>query len=125
MVVSSNSVEAIGFFNLLNPSRRTMVLGSTQPLPEISTRNLLEGKTRRCVSLTTSPPFVSRFFMSVSTSHKAMGFHGLLQGSFTFLLTSEQKKKPLFYICGLQSIIYGNYATSPKVAGSRTYEVNF
>jgi hypothetical protein len=27
-------------FNLPNPSRRTMVLGSTQPLTEMSTRNL-------------------------------------------------------------------------------------
>jgi hypothetical protein len=31
------------FFNLLNPSSRTMTLGSTQPLTEMSTRNLLGG----------------------------------------------------------------------------------
>jgi hypothetical protein len=30
----------IGFFNLPNPSSRTMALGSTQPLKEMSTRNL-------------------------------------------------------------------------------------
>jgi hypothetical protein len=34
------------FFNLPNPSRRTMALGSTQPLSEISTRNLPGGKGR-------------------------------------------------------------------------------
>jgi hypothetical protein len=32
--------EVIGFFNLPNPSSRTMALGSTQPLTEMSTRNL-------------------------------------------------------------------------------------
>jgi hypothetical protein len=32
------------FFNLPNPSTRTMALGSTQPLTEISTRNLPGGK---------------------------------------------------------------------------------
>jgi hypothetical protein len=34
------------FFNLPNPSSRTMALGSTQPLREISTRNLTVGKVR-------------------------------------------------------------------------------
>jgi hypothetical protein len=32
------------FFNLANPSSRTMTLGSTQPLTQISTRNLPGGK---------------------------------------------------------------------------------
>jgi hypothetical protein len=32
------------FFNLLNPSNRTVALGSTQPLTELSTRNLPAGK---------------------------------------------------------------------------------
>jgi hypothetical protein len=34
------------FFNEPNLSSRTMVLGSTQPLTEMSTRNLHEGKGR-------------------------------------------------------------------------------
>jgi hypothetical protein len=38
--------EVIGFFNWPNPSSRTMALGSTQPLTEMSTRNLLRGKGR-------------------------------------------------------------------------------
>jgi hypothetical protein len=33
----------IFFFNILNPSSRTMALGSTQPLTEMSTRNLPGG----------------------------------------------------------------------------------
>jgi hypothetical protein len=32
--------EVIWFFNWPNPSSRTMALGSTQPLTEISTRNI-------------------------------------------------------------------------------------
>jgi hypothetical protein len=39
-VVGSIPNEVIGFFNLPNPSSRTMSLGSTQPLTEMSTRNL-------------------------------------------------------------------------------------
>jgi hypothetical protein len=34
------------FFNSPNPSSRTMALGSTQPLTEMSTRNLPGGKKR-------------------------------------------------------------------------------
>jgi hypothetical protein len=32
--------DELDFFNLPNPSRRTMALGSTQPSTEMSTRNL-------------------------------------------------------------------------------------
>jgi hypothetical protein len=34
----------VNFFKLPNPSSRTMALGSTQPLTEMSTRNLPGGK---------------------------------------------------------------------------------
>jgi hypothetical protein len=36
--------DEVDFFNLPNTSSRTMALGSTQPLAEMSTRNLPEGK---------------------------------------------------------------------------------
>jgi hypothetical protein len=51
-----------GFFNLPNPSSRTMTLESTQPLTEISTRNLPGGgvKGGRLVRLTTLWPSVRR-----------------------------------------------------------------
>jgi hypothetical protein len=39
--------EVIAIFNLPNPSRRTMALGSTQSLTEISTRSLLRVKGGR------------------------------------------------------------------------------
>jgi hypothetical protein len=38
--------EVIGFFNWPNPSRRTMALGSTQSLIEMSTTYLPRGKGR-------------------------------------------------------------------------------
>jgi hypothetical protein len=48
--------DAVDFLNLPNPSSRTMALGSTQPLTEMSTRNLAGGKerpARRADTLTT------------------------------------------------------------------------
>jgi hypothetical protein len=42
-VAGSNPDEITGFFNLPNPSSRTMVLGSTQLLTEMSTTNLPGG----------------------------------------------------------------------------------
>jgi hypothetical protein len=43
-IVGSVPGEVIGFFNWPNPSYRTMILGSTQPLIEMSTRNIPEVK---------------------------------------------------------------------------------
>jgi hypothetical protein len=39
-------MRSFDFFNLRNPSSRTMALGLTQPLPEMSTRNFPGGKGR-------------------------------------------------------------------------------
>jgi hypothetical protein len=51
------------FFNWPNPSSRTMGLGSTQPLTEMSTRNLHGGlKDGQHLGLTTLPPSVSRLY---------------------------------------------------------------
>jgi hypothetical protein len=41
--VADSSPDEVDFFNLPNPSGRTMVLESTQPLTEKSTRNLPGG----------------------------------------------------------------------------------
>ena len=47
---------SLEFCNWHNPSGRTMALGSTQPLTEMSTRNISwVGKGGRCVGLTTLP----------------------------------------------------------------------
>jgi hypothetical protein len=45
-----------GIFHWHTPSDRTMALGSTQPLTEVSTRSLPGGEGGRCVRLTTLPP---------------------------------------------------------------------
>jgi hypothetical protein len=45
-VAGSIPDEVVGLFNLPNPSSRTMALESTQPLTEMSTRNLSGGKGR-------------------------------------------------------------------------------
>jgi hypothetical protein len=39
-MVASSSPNELNFFNLPNPSSHTMALGSTQPVTEMSTRNL-------------------------------------------------------------------------------------
>jgi hypothetical protein len=84
-------------FSIDLPSSRTMVLESTQTLTEMSTRNLSGGKGCRRVTLTTSPPSVSRLPVKVgtSTSHNPMGLNGLLQGqlyvfSFTFFYSPSE-----------------------------------
>jgi hypothetical protein len=48
--------NVIGFFNLPNPSSRTVALGLTQPLTEMSTKNLPGGEgqlVREADNLTT------------------------------------------------------------------------
>jgi hypothetical protein len=45
-VAGSIPGEVIGFFSWPNPSSRIMTLGSTQPIAEMSTRNIPEGKGR-------------------------------------------------------------------------------
>jgi hypothetical protein len=44
--VSGSIRDVIDIFNWRNPSSRTMVLRSTQPLTEMSTRKFLGGKWR-------------------------------------------------------------------------------
>jgi hypothetical protein len=72
--VTCSSPYEVDFFNLPNPSSRTMALGLTQLLAEMSTRNLPGG-------LKTLPPSLSRLSkenVGASTSHNPLGLHGLL-----------------------------------------------
>jgi hypothetical protein len=62
-----------------------MALGLTQPLTEMSTRDLPGGIEAQRVRLTTSPPSVTADCVEnvgASTYHNPMGLHGLLQRQF-------------------------------------------
>jgi hypothetical protein len=76
--------DEIDFFNLRNPSSRTMALGSTQPLSGISTRNLPGGKKR----LTNLQPSMSLMSENVGASNtrNRKGLQGLYRTSFTFFI---------------------------------------
>jgi hypothetical protein len=72
-----------GFFNLPNPTSRTVFLESTQPLTEMSTRNLPVGKGGRRIELTNLPPSVSQLFrhnVGACKSLNPMALRELLQG---------------------------------------------
>jgi hypothetical protein len=76
--------DAVNFSYLPNPSGRIMALGSTQPLKEMSTRNLPGGKSGRRIGLTTLPPTVSRMSENVGalTSLSPKGLLGLYRDNF-------------------------------------------
>ena len=84
-----------GFFSYVSPSDRSMVLGSTQPLVKMSTRNIPGGKGGRCVRLTTSPPL--RAACHEIWEPKPPGILwvtlGLLWDSFTFYYNNTLCKK--------------------------------
>jgi hypothetical protein len=74
--------DEVDFFSLPNPSSRTMALGSTQPLTEMSTRNLpgRKKRTERRANNRMSENVIA------STSRNPTGLHGLYGDNFTFLL---------------------------------------
>jgi hypothetical protein len=74
-----------------------MVPGSTQPLTEMSTRNLPGGKGRPARQDDNLPPSVSRLsreYVGASMSHNPMDLHGMLQGQlYPFLFAMVTKRK--------------------------------
>jgi hypothetical protein len=80
--VGSIPDEVTGFFNWFNPCSRTMALGSTRPLTELSTRNFPGGEGRPAPK--GLQPHCNLWAdclenVGASTSHNHMGLHGLLQ----------------------------------------------
>jgi hypothetical protein len=76
--------DEVDFFNLANPSSRTMDLGPTQPITEISTWNFPGGKKRpacRTGNLAAiCEPNVSN--VGASTSRNPKGLHGMYRKIF-------------------------------------------
>jgi hypothetical protein len=66
-----------------NPSSRTMALGSTQSLTEMSTRNLPGGK-KRPVRRADNLAAICVPNVGASTSRNPKGLHGLYWDKFTF-----------------------------------------
>jgi hypothetical protein len=88
--------DKVDFFNLSNPSGRTMALGSTQPLTQMRTRNLPGGKSGRRVGLTTLPPSMNRMSENVgaSTFLSPKGLHYLYRDNFTFTYSGKRQRIP-------------------------------
>jgi hypothetical protein len=81
-------LNEVDFFNLPNASSRTMALGSTQSLTEMSTRNIPGGEgrqARKADNLTAICDPIVYKNVGASTSHSPMGLHGPLQG-YLYLL---------------------------------------
>jgi hypothetical protein len=79
----AHKVHAFFISCKVHVSSRTMTLGSSQPLTEMSTRNLTGGKgipARRADNLTAiCEPIVKKMWVA-STSHNPMGLHSPLVG---------------------------------------------
>jgi hypothetical protein len=82
----------IFLFNLPNPSSRTMALGSTQPLTEMSTRYLPgggKGRPARRADLWAD----CLENVGASTSQTPMGLHGLLQWQLYLFFNNDLFKR--------------------------------
>jgi hypothetical protein len=81
--------NVVDFFNLPNPSSRIIVLGSIQPLTEMSTRNLPGAKKRPTFMADNLAAVyeqtVYRENVGAPTSHNPKGLHALYRDNFTFL----------------------------------------
>ena len=77
--------RVIGIFYWLNPSGRTTALGWTQPLTEMSTRDLSGGKGGRCVRLRALPPLRADCLEILGASVSRIPV-GLYRDSLTSLL---------------------------------------
>jgi hypothetical protein len=77
----------VDIFSLPNPTSRTVALGSTQLLTEMSTRNLPGGvKGGRRVRLTSLPSSVSQLFRKYESLDVSKPSATCYKDSFTFYL---------------------------------------
>jgi hypothetical protein len=84
-------------FYWYNPSSRTMTLGVTQPLTEISTRNNSWGKGGRCIGLTNLPPSCADC-LRASNSWNAQGLSKpVMELLYLYLYLYKYKYIEIFY----------------------------
>jgi len=76
---------------VLNPTGHTVALESTQPLTEMSTRNICWGKGGRCVELTTVPLSCAGYLeiLGATTAWNHKGLPGRYRDTFTFTFTNK------------------------------------
>jgi hypothetical protein len=85
-----------------------MALGSTQPLTQMSTRNISWGKGGRCVGLTTLTPSCSDYLKiwEPQPPGTLRACQGLKWDCFTFLLYLNAYEKYTLYIATLNETIH-------------------
>jgi hypothetical protein len=85
-----------------------MALGSTQPLTEMSTRNIPGGEgrsARKADNLTAICEPIVYKYVGASTSHSPMGLHGPLQGYLYLYLYYESIHINLQVVC----LVFNDY----------------
>jgi hypothetical protein len=75
--------DEVEFFNWANSSSRTMALELTQPLTEMSTRNLPGGKKRPARRADNLVAICESNYVGASTSRNPKGLHGLYRENCT------------------------------------------
>jgi hypothetical protein len=90
----------MNFFTLPNSSGRTMAMGFTQPLTEMSTRRTIWGVERgRCIGLTTLLPPVSQLFRQCGILNISQPYRPPRPGTgiaFTFFIVlAYHRHKPI------------------------------
>jgi hypothetical protein len=103
-VAGSIPDEVIRFFNWPNPSSRTTALESTQPITEMSTRNLLVGKERPAPKADKLTAICEPIFYKMWEPRRFTTLWACYRGSFTFytvLLNKPQLVHFAYNLLGL------------------------
>jgi hypothetical protein len=79
--------DEVDFFNLPNISTRTMALGSTQPLTELNTRHILEGKKRPARRADNLAAICEPNVWEASNSRNRKDLSSLYRDTFTVFFT--------------------------------------